>query len=53
MPDRFCDSERLPELPAWEPEPLQLPVEAPVPEPRRREESNVERDGCVIIIDLA
>jgi hypothetical protein len=54
MSVRSTDSERTHEPPAWEPEPLQLPLEVPrAPERRNiQDEGTAEREPCVVVIDL-
>jgi len=50
-PRRSRDPEDAP--PAWEPEPLQLPVDAPPPHGRSDEPQSDERGSHVLVIDLA
>lgn len=55
MPARYDDShERNREHPSREPEPLQLPLDAPRSRtPERRDEAPAENEFRVIVIDLA
>ena len=51
------DSDRIPQTPVWEPEPLELPLELPlggprVPEELDRDDRPVDGDLRVIVIDL-